>query len=80
MLDLVGPEYFPLDQIIHSAWSSGNDMNTFFDLGHVFTDIRASDARMAQNVHVLSKRHHCLLDVLGKSTGWSKDECLRGLN
>jgi hypothetical protein len=75
-LDGVGAEGTAVDHIKHTTGGADDDMDALLELGHVLTDVSATDARVAFDVHVVAEGDDDLLDLLRKFTGWRKDERL----
>jgi hypothetical protein len=75
-LDGVGPEGPAVDHIEYATGSTDDDLNTFLQLRHVFTNVGATDTGMAFDVHVVAESDNDLLNLLGKLTGRCEDESL----
>lgn len=62
-LDVSRSQVSPPDHISHSAWRARNDMLSIVQLADIFTYIRAADAGVALNIHVVSESHDDVLDL-----------------
>lgn len=75
-LDVVGLEGTPLDHVEDTSGGSDNDVDSFLELGHSFTDGGSSNSGEALDVHVVSEGDNDLLNLLGEFTGRGEDESL----
>lgn len=79
-LDGVCAEGATVDHVEHTSGSTHNDVGTVLELRHVLTDVRAADARMALDVHVVAQSDNDLLDLLCQLTRGRKDKRLGALD
>ena len=75
-LDVVGLEGSSLDHVEDSTGGSDDDVDSFLELGHTFSDGGSSDGGEALDVHVVSERDDDLGDLLSKFSSRSEDESL----
>ena len=79
-LNVVGPEGPAVDHIVDTTGSTDDDLNALLQLGHVFTDVGATDTGVAIDVHVVAESDNDLLNLLSELTGRCEDESLGGFN
>ena len=75
-LDMVRPECSAVDHVEHSPRSTDHNVNALLELGHVLTNIGATNTSMTFNTHIVAKRNDDLLDLLSQLTSGSKNEGL----
>lgn len=75
-LDVVGAEGAPVDHVEDTTGGTDDDMDALLELGHVLTNVGATDAGMTFDVHVIAEGDDDLLDLLSELTGWGEDESL----
>jgi hypothetical protein len=60
-----GSEVSATDHVCDTTWRARNDVLAVVELADIFTDISATDAGMALNVHVVAEGHDDGLDLGG---------------
>jgi len=79
-LDVVGPQCTTVDHVKYTAWCTNDDLDTLLELGHILTDIGATNTGMAFDVHIVSESDDDLLDLLGQLAGRCENESLGALD
>jgi hypothetical protein len=76
----VRAESTTVDHVVDTAWGTDNDVDALLELGHILTDIGATNTSVALDVHVVTKSNNDLLNLLCKLTSRSKDKSLSALD
>jgi hypothetical protein len=75
-LHIVGLQDTTLDHVLDTAWSSNDDLGAILQSLHILTDVGATDAGMAFDVHEVADCDNDLLNLLSKLTSRCKDQSL----
>ena len=79
-LDGVRTESAAVDHVENTTGSADDDVDALLELAHVFTDVSTTNASVALDVHVVTKRDDDLLDLLSQLTGRSQNQGLGALD
>ena len=75
-LDVSGAEMAAANHVGNTTRSTGNDVLTIVELANILSNVGATNASMALDVHVVSQSHHNALNLGRKFAGRGKDEGL----
>ncbi len=73
---MTSPEDLPGDHVEDAARRADNNVLADVQLAHVLAHARAPDTGVALRPHVVTQRHHHLLDLLRQLTGRGQDQGL----